>query len=265
MKFFTIASGSSGNCAFVGSGETGVLIDAGVSRRRIEEGLTMHGIDPEGISAILLTHEHSDHIGGLGVFLRRYQVPVYGTPETLKYILGGRNLGVMPREVFKPLDPDCPFEIGGLNVEAFSTIHDAANPVGYRFADDSASMAVVTDLGSFNEYPLKHLSLVNALILESNHDEYLLENGIYPYPPKARIRSDRGHLSNASAGDLLCRIYHENLRAVMLGHLSEENNVPSIARNTVQNKIRQEFGRDVVEQLPLTVASRTQVSEMIEL
>ena len=206
MQFVSIASGSSGNCIFVGSDTTSILVDAGISNKRIEQGLNEIGRKGSELDGIMITHEHSDHVKGLGVLARKQGVPIYGTKETLDEITKIKSLGEFPRELLHPIQPDADFSVGDLEIRPFKIDHDAANPVAYRIQNDHASVAVATDMGHYDQYIIDHLQGLDALLLEANHDVRMLETGPYPYYLKQRILGDRGHLSNENAGRLLCRL-----------------------------------------------------------
>ena len=221
MDFCSIASGSSGNCIYVGTDHTHLLIDAGISCKKVNEGLKELGLTGEDITGVLVTHEHADHIGGLGVFLRKYKTPVYTAEETIRQIYGYNNIGKLPEGCFHPIEAGGKFSVGDIDVESLPISHDAARPLAYRMDCGSSSAAVVTDLGYYDQTLVEHLQGLDALLLEANHDIRMLQVGKYPYYLKQRILGDRGHLSNENAGRLLCRLLHDNLKAVFLGHLSK--------------------------------------------
>lgn len=233
MRICSIASGSSGNCIYVGSDDTHLLIDCGISGKRIEKGLNALGLSPKDIDAVLVTHEHADHINGLGVISRRYELPVYTTEATFKAAAGSKCVGEISGELLNAITPDRDFAVGDLKIHPFSTSHDAADPVGFRVSCGKSSMAVATDMGTFDEYTIRQLLGLDVLFLEANHDVNMLEVGRYPYPLKQRILSDKGHLSNEAAGHLLNEVLHDEVKHVFLGHLSAENNYPALAFETV--------------------------------
>lgn len=263
MRFVSIASGSSGNCIYIESENTHVLVDAGISNKRIENGLKDLGIKASELDGILVTHEHSDHVKGLGVLSRKHHVPIYGTKETLDEIKASRTMGVMPDDVFRPILPDCDFMIKNLTIKPFTIHHDAANPVAYRVQHGKKSAAVVTDLGHYDQYTINHLQGLDALLLESNHDIRMLQVGSYPYYLKRRILGDYGHLSNEAAGHLLNLLLHDNLKAIFLGHLSHENNYEELAYETVKLEISMGDHSYKASDFPLVVAKRDVMSEMI--
>ena len=237
MRMCSIASGSSGNCIYVGSDNTHLLIDTGISKKKIDEGLAELGLTGEDISGILITHEHSDHIQGLGVFCRKYEVPVYATKGTLIGIQNYKSLGKMPEGLYREIRKNEAFEIGDLLVKPFEISHDANEPSGYRIEKEDKSVAVATDLGKFDDYTIENLKNLNGIVLEANHDVHMLEVGPYPYYLKQRVLGNHGHLSNELSGRLLCNILHDKLKFIMLGHLSKENNFPELAYETVKLEV----------------------------
>ena len=237
MKFCSIASGSSGNCIYAGSADTSVLIDAGISGKRIEQGLNDLELTTADVDGILITHEHSDHIKGLGVLARRYGLPVYATAGTIGVLREMTSVGKIPEGLFHPVRADEPFMIGDLEVRPFNISHDAAEPVGYRIGHNGKAAAVATDMGCYSDYTIECLKDLDVLLIESNHDVRMLEAGRYPYYLKRRILGEKGHLSNETAGRLLCRVLHEGIREIFLGHLSRENNYEELAFETVCDEV----------------------------
>ncbi len=264
MRLLSIASGSSGNCVYVGDGDTHLLIDAGISGKRIEAGLNQNGLKTSDINGILITHEHSDHISGLGVLARRYGIPVYATKETIKEIMRLKSLGAIEPSLLVPILPDKEFRVEALTVHPFSISHDAANPVAYRIENDKKEkVAVATDMGTYNEYIIENLSGLKALLLEANHDVRMLETGGYPYSLKCRILGDRGHLSNELSGKLLAKVLHDGLKYIFLGHLSKENNYEKLAYETVKWEIAMDDNRYSGDDFPIQVARRDVPSQMV--
>ena len=247
MRLCSIASGSSGNCIYVGSDNTHLLIDTGISKKRIDAGLKELEIKGEELDGILITHEHSDHIQGLGVFSRKYEIPIYATPGTIAGIQAYSRLGAMPEGLYHVIHSDESFMLGDIRVNPFAISHDANEPTGYRLECRDKSVAVATDLGIYDAYTVSHLQNLDAVLLEANHDLHMLEVGPYPYPLKRRVMGDKGHLSNELSGRLLCDILHDNLKHIVLGHLSKENNYESLAYETV--KLEVTLGDDIVVKL----------------
>ena len=170
MNLASIASGSSGNCIYVGNEKSHFLIDAGISRKRIVEGLTQMEVAPETIQGIFVTHEHMDHISGLGVFLRKYPVPVFATAKTIDEILSTSSLGKVDKNLFESITPDNPIYMDGIKIEASRILHDAADPVCYTVSDTESKVGVATDFGTYDEYLVEKLQGCESLLVESNHD-----------------------------------------------------------------------------------------------
>jgi len=243
MRLCSIASGSSGNCIYVGHASTHLLIDAGISGKRIEQGLESIGVEPGSISGILVTHEHSDHIQGIGILARKYQIPIYGTVETFCAMKKGKtNIGKVDDALFQQVFPEKEITIGEISVTPFPVSHDAANPVAYKFYADGHKIGMATDLGVYTEQTMEHLKDSEILYLESNHDVNMLMVGGYPYYLKQRILGAHGHLSNDTAAELLCRLHHAGLQHVLLAHLSKENNYPELAYETVKAELLMKVG-----------------------
>ena len=263
MRVCSITSGSSGNCIYMGSEHTSILIDAGISGKRIEAGLNSIDMTTTDVDGILITHEHSDHIQGLGVLARKYSIPVYTTRGTWKAIRETACVGKIPDALFREIEEDVIVEIGDLKVSPFAISHDAAQPVGYRVHHDNKSAAVVTDLGFYDDYIVEHLKGLDVLLLEANHDVHMLQVGRYPYYLKRRILGDKGHLSNETAGQLLCELLHDDMKAILLGHLSKENNYEALAYETVCSEVTMGDNPYKSNDFKITVAHRDQPSELI--
>lgn len=259
----SLASGSSGNCIYIGSDDTHILVDAGISGKKIEEGLNEAGLTGRDIAGILITHEHNDHIRGLGVLARKYGVPIYSTAGTIREIGKMRQLGAMPDGIYRVIAPDCDFGIGDLTILPFSIDHDAADPVAYRVKCGKSSVAVATDMGHYDEYIISHLLDLDAALIEANHDVKMLEAGPYPYPLKRRILGEHGHLSNENSGRLISRILNDRIRHIFLGHLSAQNNYPELAYETVRLEIDESDTPYRADDFPISVAGRNRISELI--
>ena len=255
MRFASIASGSSGNCLYVGTGLTHLLIDLGVSCRKIETGLSGLGIKPEEICGILITHEHSDHVQGLGTFTKKYRIPVYSTIETFAAIKRSPFGKTLPVELMMNIEGDASFSIGDIGVDVTEISHDAAHPVAYRLTDGDSTIAMATDLGLYDEKIIRHLKEADVIYLESNYDPEMLMVGTYPYYLKQRIDGERGHLSNDLSAELASKVLHEKLKKIVLAHLSKENNYPELALLTHSNSLKENW--KFKEKLPeLLVAKR---------
>lgn len=265
MRLCSIASGSSGNCIYVGSDSTHLLVDTGISKKRIEESLAELDVKGEELNGILITHEHSDHIQGLGVFCRKYEVPIYATRGTIAGICACKTLGKMPEGLFREITTDEMFDIGDLTVKPFAISHDANEPTGFRIENEKKAVAVATDLGIYDDYIVENLKGLDAVVLEANHDIHMLEVGPYPYPLKRRVLGDHGHLSNELSGRLLCNILHDKMKYILLGHLSRENNFPELAYETV--KLEVTIGNTPFDgnEIPLMVADRDKMSKILSI
>lgn len=243
MLFSPLFSGSSGNAAFIEANHTRLLVDAGLPGSRIEEALHAIGVSPDTLSAILVTHEHSDHVRGVGVLSRRFDIPVYANAACFTAM----------QPITGDIRPHCTrifetgrdFFIGDINVTSFLIPHDAAEPVGYTFQHGKHSVGVLTDIGHMDEHLLDAVEHSDILLLEANHDIDMLKAGSYPYPLKQRILSRRGHLSNEDSARALCRLYVRGLRNAILGHLSAENNDERVAMSTVAMALSTEGIQDM--------------------
>lgn len=263
MELCSIASGSSGNCICVGSDTCHLLVDAGISGKRIELGLNSIELKTEEMQGILITHEHIDHIAGLGVLARRYGLPMYATAGTIDAILHTGSVGKIDESLFHEVHPEVDFTIGDLTIEPISISHDAADPVAYKFKQPGKSMAVMTDLGKYDDNIIEKLQNLDVLLLEANHDVHMLQVGSYPYPLKQRILGDRGHLSNELSGRLLGQVLHDHFKAAVLGHLSKENNYAELAYETVRLEVTMGDNPYQGDDFPMYVAKREEPSRMI--
>lgn len=263
MELCSIASGSSGNCICVGTEASHLLVDAGISGKRIETGLNSVGLKTSEMEAILVTHEHIDHIAGLGVLARRYGLPIYGTQGTLDAVLSVKSVGRIDEGLLHPILPGQEFEIGDMTVHPIAISHDAADPVAYLMRTDSQKIGVITDLGTYDDALVDKLQDLDILLLEANHDVRMLQTGSYPYPLKQRILGDQGHLSNVLSGQLLGRLLHDRFKAVVLGHLSKENNYAELAYETVRLEVSMGENPYKGDDFPIYVAKRSEASRMI--
>jgi phosphoribosyl 1,2-cyclic phosphodiesterase len=233
LELCMLASGSKGNAIYVSGGSTSILIDAGLSGIEIERRLQSKGLYPEDLDAILVSHEHTDHIQGVGVLSRRFNLPVYMSSKTEKAAIS--QLGTV--RVIKNFECGSPFMIKDLSIHPFSISHDAKDPSGFTVNQNGTKIGIATDLGIATSMVKEHLKGCSLLVLEANHDEEMLINGPYPWPIKQRIRSRAGHLSNKASKNLLKELQHDRLKYVMLAHLSEINNTPQKALNQVGRAI----------------------------
>ena len=265
MRIGTIVSGSSGNSVYVGDRDTNILVDIGVSTKRVVAGLTDYGVDPATLNGIFITHEHSDHIQGLGVFSRKYNIPIYATKGTIKGIVSSKSLGNFDKELLNEIRTDDNISIGDITARPFKVSHDANEPCAYTFSNGRDKVAVATDMGIFDDYIINNLRGVDSLVLEANHDINMLMVGSYPYYLKQRILGNKGHLSNENCGRLLNKILHDDFKGVILGHLSKENNYPELAYETVKAEISLGPGQYKGSDFPIYVAPRSENSKMFEI
>lgn len=236
MQFVSLASGSKGNCYVLASDEGAFLIDCGISLKRLVAGVNEQEIGGmEALRGIFITHEHRDHVAGLGPLLRRYHLPVYGTAGTLE-ALEERVIGKVDRSLFHPLEGDgmalADFDIGWTRVS-----HDAADPVSYQIHWREKKIGMLTDAGCLSEDNLEALNDSDVLLLEANHDREMLRTGPYPAMLKRRIASDHGHLSNDTCAQALSDLIGGRTQHVVLAHLSEKNNLPQRAFHTVYDQL----------------------------
>jgi len=228
LSICILASGSKGNATYISNGDTSILIDAGLSGIELQRRLTSRNLAPEDLDAIIVSHEHSDHVRGAGILSRRFKLPVYINHKTEKASSG---LG-SPHEI-RLFECGTTFNIGNLTIHPFSISHDAGDPSGFKIGQNGTSMAIATDLGIATAMVKEHLKHCALLVIEANHDPQMLETGPYPWPLKQRIQSRIGHLSNSDSKKLLHELQHDNLQHVILAHLSEVNNTPQKAFDEV--------------------------------
>lgn len=235
MRVCLLASGSKGNSLFIKSGESRILIDAGLSGRQLESRLANIGEDPANLDAILVTHEHRDHVTAVGPLARRYKLPVYITAQTHAAMPNPGRL-----EQLTEFAVGDRFNLRDFEIAPFPITHDASEPVGFLLETPEGRIGVATDLGIATRLVADQLKQCRVLILESNHDENMLRDGPYPWHLKQRIRSNHGHLSNVAAGELLDRLLWDGLEAVFLAHLSETNNDPQLAHHSANAVLAQQ-------------------------
>ncbi|MDZ8117918.1 MBL fold metallo-hydrolase [Pontiella agarivorans] len=235
LEVCVLASGSSGNCIYIASEKTRVLIDAGLSAKQVALRLDQIGVVPESINGICISHEHGDHIGGIRVLQKRHGIPIYANAGTLN---GIRRQPKSDEIAVKIFQTGAPFCIGDITVEPFSVPHDAYEPVGFRLTAHGVSVGSVTDLGMPTALVRDKLRGCRAIIVEANHDEDLLHEAPRPWPLKQRIRSRQGHLSNIDAARLIAESATDELEQVFLAHLSSDCNTPETALRTVASQLR---------------------------
>ena len=261
LNFCSLYSGSSGNCLFVENNSTKILVDCGVSGKKVCEGLESIDKKIEDIDAILVTHEHSDHIQSLGLISKKYDIPVYANFETWQAMqTQAQKINTSNQKTF---ENDNDFEVGNLLIHPFSTPHDAANPCGFNIYSGKKKLSIATDLGHMDNIILENLKGSSFILLESNYDPEILRVSKYPYILKQRIAGPNGHLSNSTAGKTIGCLIQNDLKTVMLGHLSKENNFPELAYQTVVEEL---IGQNIdTNEISLSVANRNNPTKIIEL
>lgn len=261
LNFCSLYSGSSGNSLFVETKNTKLLVDAGVSCKKIENALNDINIDPASIDGILVTHEHTDHVQSLGTLSKKFDLPVFVNQETLDAMPKQRDkISDKNIKTFKVSDK---FEIGDLQINPFSIPHDAANPCGFNICKDDKKISIATDIGHMTNNILKNLEESLFIMLEANYDPEVLRCSSYPFSLKSRIAGPTGHLSNEMAGKTISHLLKSGLKNAMLGHLSKESNFPELAYQTVLDElISNNFNEN---NLSLSVASRDIHSKLVEL
>ena len=238
LQFCSFASGSSGNCYLIKNERSAILVDAGISGKKIFQGLEETGTPFENVSTILVTHEHIDHVKSLPIVTKKLpNILAWANRETWEHI--ERPVAEGCRRVFTTGED---FQIDDFRIRPFAIPHDAAEPVGFSIYYDGRQISIVTDVGYITDEIFAEITDADLLLLEANHEKEILLMGRYPYHLKRRILGDHGHLSNVSAGECLCRLIEENRkpRQVLLGHLSRENNDPSVAMLTVTNTLQEQ-------------------------
>lgn len=262
LRFSPLFSGSSGNATYIGCDDAHILVDAGLSGTRVIQELQRVGVNPAALSAILVTHEHADHIKGIGILSRKFDLPVFATEGTWRG-MAGKIGSIAPKNIYV-IEPGQDFYIGSINVTPFPTPHDAAQPVGYTFETAGAKLALATDLGCVRDSWLKYIMGSDAVILESNYDPDMLQHGPYPYELQRRIMGKHGHLSNDDAGEVAAHLVHGGARQIILGHLSKENNFPELAMKCCELAFQQEGLTPQVD-ADIIVASRDGNSGMFSI
>ncbi|CDB32472.1 beta-lactamase domain protein [Clostridium sp. CAG:575] len=252
FNFCSLYSGSSGNSLFVESENTKLLVDAGISSKKIETALTNLEIDPSSINGILITHEHSDHVQGLGTFAKKFNLPVYVNQKTLDAMPNQKDK--ISEKNIKIIKNEEKFEIGDLKIKPFSIPHDAANPCGFNIIHDNKKISIATDIGHMTNGIIKNLEDSIFIMLEANYDPEVLKFSKYPYILKSRIAGPTGHLPNEIAGKTIAHLLNSGLQQAILGHLSKESNFPELAYKTVIDEVISSNYDE--NSLKLSVASR---------
>lgn len=263
MKFCSLYSGSSGNSIFVGSEKAKILIDAGLPGKKIDEALNYIGQNPSEIDGIFITHEHIDHIKGVGVLSRKYDIPIYAPHDT--WVAMENTIGKIKEHNIKVMDRRSTVSIKDIEIKSFIIPHDAAAPVGYTINLDKKQASVVTDFGTFTREIEDNIKNSDVILIESNYNPQMLDFGPYPYNLKQRIKDIHGHLSNEECGEAIVKILNNGLgKNIILGHLSNTNNTPELAELTVKDILTSndiKIGSDVF----LSMANRHNPSKIINL
>ncbi|MBM7622851.1 MBL fold metallo-hydrolase [Sporohalobacter salinus] len=260
LEVCSLASGSSGNSIYIATDKRKILIDAGLSGKRISERLDKLSVDGSELDAILVTHEHRDHIKGVGVLSRRFNLPIYATEKT--WAVAEEDLGKIKPNHRCIINKEG-LTLGDLEIESFEIPHDAVDPVGFTLKNQSKKVSVATDIGYMTEEIMSNLKNSELVILESNHDLEMLKAGPYPWSLKKRIMSKEGHLSNDDAAATVVELVKNSVERILLAHLSKDNNVPELAHLTIKNMVidaGMELGRD----LQLNFAYRDEVSKLFQ-
>lgn len=257
LQFSVLASGSTGNAFYIQSNEQRILVDAGLSGKQMDLHFQEIGVDPATLSGILVTHEHSDHIKGVGIFARKYNLPIYANEKTWKAM--EKKLGKLTTDQKFHFATDTIQTFGDMDIESFRVSHDAAEPMFYTFHKGETKIALVTDLGYVSERIKKTIEGADAYIFEANHDVDMLRMSHYPWSIKQRILSDIGHVSNIDSGLALADVIGNATERIYLAHLSQDNNMKDIARMTV-DQVLQERGID----LPLMDTDPTRATPLYQ-
>ena len=260
MVFSPLCSGSSGNASFIEAGGVRLLIDAGITGKQAIELLHEIDITARTIDAILVTHEHSDHVRGVGVLSRKFDIPVFAASACFAAMQGA--IGPLPARNMRIFEPDEAFYIKTVRVLPFSIPHDCANPVGYSISAEGKKVSVMTDIGHVTNGMLDAVEGSDLLLLEANHDVDMLKAGSYPYQLKMRILGSRGHLCNEDAGLVLVKLHERGVKNVILGHLSNENNTPELALVTVRAALE---SAGLLTDMYVTVADRYKPTGVFEI
>lgn len=263
LKYCSVGSGSSGNCHYIGYKNTNILIDAGLSGKRITTGLKDIGVDADKLKGIFITHEHIDHIKGAGILSRKFDIPVFANIKT--WCSMKDKLGDIKDKNMKVFENDKTYSLGDVIVRPFSIEHDASDPVGYNFyTENDEKMSIATDIGCITENIKKHLYKSKLVVLESNYDPNMLMMGSYTYALKKRVMSNTGHLSNEDAANFCVELINKGTESILLAHLSKENNFPELAYETSKGVLA---SNDIVvgQDVKLDVLSRNDVSNVYKM
>lgn len=247
-KFFSIGSGSSGNCYYLGTKDYGILIDAGIGIRRIKKTLFEFGISFDKIMGVLVTHDHADHIRTIGCLGDKFNIPVYATQAVHDGIARNGYSKTNLQTCRRIIEKNQLFSVNKFEITPFEVPHDSIENVGYHIKLEDQSFVLITDIGHITPTIEQYARVANHLVIETNYDEDMLQQGRYPYYLKQRITSGNGHLSNRISAEFIANIYHERMKNIWLCHLSQDNNLPELAYRTVENALKQKGvtpGKDV--------------------
>lgn len=259
MYFCSISSGSSGNCIYVSSNRTRILVDIGISKKSVNDGLNLLKVDPKSIDGILLTHEHLDHYRGVGIFSRAYNIPIFLNVKTYEAI----SSKLMNIKKINIIDKN-EFTIGDLDIKSFSLPHDAVDPIGYSIINSKKKISIATDMGYVSNEVFENLKDSDIVLIESNYNEDMIKVSPYPYSLKQRILSDMGHLSNEECAKVVINLVGYSRKHIILGHLSNTNNFPELAYRTVENALVNN-GFKIGKDLNLTIAHRSLPSNYMKI
>ena len=262
LNFCSLSSGSSGNCYYIGNEFHGILIDAGISASTIRKFLKDMDISMQTIMGVLITHNHTDHIRGLEVLIRKNNLPAFTTTKIWESILTPQKK--ISHGCIREINLQQKFHLAGFDIEAFPVCHDAPETIGFHICAGDKKITIATDLGYICETSAPYIKEANLLIIESNYDEEMLVNGGYPHYLKARIKSDHGHLGNHQTSDFLADVINDNLSHICLAHLSKNNNTPEKALQTLQQTLS-ERGINLNGQQQISILNRNIPTEMIRL
>ncbi len=257
FKFCNLYSGSSGNCSFIETENAKVLVDMGVSNKKLEEGLASLNISADDIDAIIVTHEHSDHVKGIPVTLKKHDIPVYANEKTFQYMKE-----ILPEEKRKYFKTGEDFEIKDLRIHSFAIPHDAADPCGFTISHGNQKISIATDIGHIENNLIDNCVGNDFVLIESNYEPDMLKCSRYPYLLKRRILGPDGHLSNEDASNFICTLSKNGVHNFMLGHLSKENNVPELAYQTVATGLMDSID---INKISLSVADREIPNPVIDI
>ena len=241
--FCSFASGSSGNCYYVGRQDEGMLVDVGISAKQVKVKLAEQDLSLKSIKAILITHDHIDHVSGLENLTKDSEIPIYAHSDCLQGLLEGKSTKHVDPTLFHEIEPMQPFELLGINIEAFPVMHDGRGAMGYHFDYEGHTLTIATDIGMLDKVVKEQIRRTENIVIEANYDMEMLDKGSYPYILKQRISGPFGHLSNVESARFLAEIYHPRIKNIMLCHLSENNNTPNRAMQCLYQQFQKKHVR----------------------